>query len=111
MLCPGHISTTSSTQEKDSESSNSTFEFDDLEACDPPTHESVNGIFQDILNGEHSTSSSESESSSDINCSGPEVWDETDECSSDSEMEATESFRISQLTYFVCPFSSCVFIF
>ena len=95
-------------QENESESSESTFVFDDSVACDPSICEPVgqDGL---ELNDDHSSEpspESESESESD---SGPEVWPETEECSSDSDTEAnakTQDPPNSQMIYFVCIFLS-----
>ena len=106
MYCQGY-SSINSTQGNASDSLSSTFEFDDLEDSDFPVHQPVNSILIENHNDEQSTiSSSESESSSDNSDSGAEVWDETEECCSDSETETPQSPATSQLTYFVCLFLS-----
>ena len=94
-------SLTNSTQENASDSLNSIFEFDDLEDCGFPVHEPVNIALQD---NNSTSSSSESRSSLSINDSGAEVSDETEECNSDSETEATQSPQTSDLTDFVVSF-------
>ena len=93
-----------------SESSDSTFVFDEFVASAPPNDESVQIEAQDSLapSDEHSTVSM-SESCSDTNDSGPEVWYETDEGSSESDNEAhklIEGTPVSHLTFFVCLFLS-----
>lgn len=86
------------------------FLLDEFVANSPPNDEVVQIEAKDSLtpSNEHSTVSM-SESSSNTNDSGPEVWDETDECSSQSDTEAnklTEESSVLQLTLIVCLFLS-----
>ena len=104
-----HSHTDVVTKESDSESLNSTFEFDDPEWIDPPTHDPASSPLRDIIeqnNDFQQSTSSSSESESDINDSGLEVWDEIDDSSADSEVETTDTLQDSQLTYLVSLFLS-----
>ena len=109
IYCPGYVynHTDVVTEESDSESLNSTFEFDDPDWIDPPTHDPASSPLHDIIehnNDFQQSTSSSSESESDINDSGLEVWDKMDDSSADSEVETIDTLQDSQLTYFVSPF-------
>ena len=106
LYCPGYTCLHNDENGSDSDSSRSIFDIN----SPPYASYSVDGncTLQSCRNEKCETTSSESESESDsINNSGPEVWDDSDDFSSESEAEV----YLHILFVYFYHFSNCVFKF